>query len=339
MTPDFNHLSLPEPQSIEASSLSKEDFHKRILSEFKPVVIRGLAKNWELVLKQKDVNFNSLDYIRNAVADTKLSLTKVDKTQQSRMFYNDDMTAMNFGVAKVAAASCFDYLKNQLGEADYAVQCVPVNQHFPSLLPTFSNPLLGDDVTPFAWIGNKIIVAPHFDEAHNIAVVAVGKRRFTLFPPEQTKNLYIGPLDNTPAGQPISLVNILQPDLQAHPKYAEAYKHGLSVELEPGDAIFIPTPWWHHVQSLSDFNVLINYWWTESAVASPMPFPMLMHAIQSLKPMQGAQKEAWKAIMMHYVFNDVDPSEHLPDHAKGVLGKLNPKQMRELNMWIKSQIN
>lgn len=339
MTTDLSRLSMPEPESIDASCLSREDFHQRILSEFRPVVVRGLAKNWELVAKQTDPLFSAFDYIKSAVTDTKLSLTKVDKGQYSRMFYNDDMTAMNFGVAKISASACFDYIKNQVGEADYAVQCVPVAQHFPSLLAEFSNPLVGDDVAPFAWFGNKIIVAPHFDDAHNIAVVAVGKRRFTLFPPEQTKNLYIGPLDNTPAGQPISLVNILKPDLHAHPKYAEAYKHGLSVELAPGDAIFIPSPWWHHVQSLSDFNVLINYWWTQCDAASPLPFPMLIHAIQSLKPMQSAQKEAWKAIMMHYVFDQADTSEHLPEHAKGVLGKLDTQQMHELNMWIKSQIN
>ncbi|AGH44341.1 cupin-like domain-containing protein [Paraglaciecola psychrophila] len=85
-------------------------------------------------------------------------------------------------------------------------------------------------------------VAPHFDEASNIAVVAAGKRRFTFFPPEQIKNLYIGPLDFTPSGQPISLVNLRDPDLKRFPRYEEAYKNAMSVELNPGDAIYIPSP-------------------------------------------------------------------------------------------------
>ena len=61
------------------------------------------------------------------------------------------------------------------------------------------------------WMGSKTNVAAHFDSSDNIACVIHGKRRFTLFPPDQIKNLYIGPLDRTPAGQSISLVDFEKP--------------------------------------------------------------------------------------------------------------------------------
>jgi hypothetical protein len=36
------------------------------------------------------------------------------------------------------------------------------------------------------------------------------------------------------------------------------------VELVPGDALFIPRDWYHHVEALERFNVLVNYWWDSS---------------------------------------------------------------------------
>ena len=59
---------------------------------------------------------------------------------------------------------------------------------------------------PRIWLGNRSEVSAHFDLSDNIACVVAGRRRFTLFPPDQVANLYVGPLDHTMAGQPASMV-------------------------------------------------------------------------------------------------------------------------------------
>ena len=57
-----------------------------------------------------------------------------------------------------------------------------------------------EGVPPRLWLGNAIKVATHYDQMENIGIVVTGRRRFTLFPPEQVANLYMGPIELTPAG-------------------------------------------------------------------------------------------------------------------------------------------
>ena len=109
-------------------------------------------------------------------------------------------------------------------------------------------PLLRPAVAPRIWIGNRVKVQTHFDLLDNIACVVGGRRRFTLFPPEQVPNLYIGPLDFTPSGTPMSMVPLTNPDFARYPRFAEALPPRSRRELEPGDALYIPYGWWHHVE-------------------------------------------------------------------------------------------
>jgi hypothetical protein len=138
--------------------------------------------------------------------------------------------------------------------------------------------------------------------------------RFTLFPPDQLANLYIGPTDFTPAGQAISLVDFHRPDFDKYPKFAEALKNAQVAELEPGDALFIPGMWWHHVEALDDFNFLVNYWWRQTPRYMGDPKDVLRHGLMSLKGLPKAQRKAWAEIFNHYIFNpDDDSLSHIPN--------------------------
>ena len=74
-------------------------------------------------------------------------------------------------------------------------------------------------VLPRIWLGNAITTPTHLDEWNNIGCVVAGRRRFTLFPPEQIANLYIGPLDFAPTGAPMSLVSLHEPDFERFPRF------------------------------------------------------------------------------------------------------------------------
>lgn len=96
-------------------------------------------------------------------------------------------------------------------------------------------------------------------------MVAAGRRRFTLFPPEAEPYLYMGPAHPTPAGTPVSMVHVSAPDLDRFPLFTMALESAETAELLPGDAIYIPRDWFHHVEALDRFNMLVNYWWDAAA--------------------------------------------------------------------------
>jgi oxalate decarboxylase/phosphoglucose isomerase-like protein (cupin superfamily) len=174
-------------------------------------------------------------------------------------------------------------------------------------------------------MGNRAVVGPHNDHPDNLACVIAGRRRFRLFPPEQFANLYVGPLERNPAGRPVSFVDVNSPDLAKYPRYARALEASRDAVLEPGDGVYIPSMWWHSVESLAPFNLLVNYWWEAPGVHAARAEAALIHALLAMAPLSSQQRLAWKAVFDHLVFRvDGDPLAHIPVAARGLLGELTP---------------
>lgn len=187
-------------------------------------------------------------------------------------------------------------------------------------------PLVPAEVMLRIWIGNRVTVPAHIDEAHSIACAVSGRRCFMLFPPDQVGNLYIGPLDHAPTGAPISMVDVDMPNLQRFPNFTQALAAAEMAELSLGDAIYIPTLWWHHVVSLQKLNILVNYWWGGSignADTAQSPMQAMRHALLALQDATPTVREAWRVLFGHFVFqqNDADTG-HIPSAWQGVLGPL-----------------
>jgi hypothetical protein len=182
---------------------------------------------------------------------------------------------------------------------------------------------------PRIWVGNRSEVSAHFDLSDNIACVVAGRRRFTLFPPDQVANLYVGPLDHTMAGQPASMAPLKAPDFDRFPRFREALAAARTAELEPGDVIYIPTLWWHHVEALSAFNVLVNYWWEDPPANAGGAFEAMVHGIMAVSYLPAERRRAWRAMFDHYVLRpDGEPMAHLPPEHRGILAPPTP-QLRE----------
>jgi hypothetical protein len=260
-----------------------------------------------------------------------------------RFFYNQDLTGFNYYSARARLDAVLDEMKgyrdNPRPAAIY-VGSTTIDTALPGLRRDNDIDLGGRDALASIWIGNQTRIAAHYDLPDNLAVVAAGRRRFTLFPPEQLANLYIGPLDFNPAGQAISLVDFAAPDYARFPRFREALRHAQVAELAPGDAIFIPSMWWHHVEALSPFNVLVNYWWRQSPDYMDTPTNSLMLALLTMRELPAEQRRAWQEIFRHYIFEPSAENEaHLPPHARHALAPLDEDRARALRGTLLKRIN
>lgn len=262
---------------------------------------------------------------------------------RGRFFYNGDLTGFNFRPVRIRLDAVLDEIARHENAAEPPAIYVG-STTIDTCLPGFraQNDLDLGDRQPLAsiWIGNRSRIAAHFDLPDNIACVVAGRRRFTLFPPEQLANLYVGPLDLTPAGQAISLVDFAQPDLERFPRFAEALRHAQVAELDPGDALFIPSMWWHHIEALDSFNALVNYWWRRSPRWMDSPMNALMLAIMTMRDLPPEQRAAWHNHFRHYVFEAGDQTTaHIPENARRSLAPLDDAAARELRARLLKNLN
>ncbi len=203
-----------------------------------------------------------------------------------------------------------------------------------------SHPMPLLDAAPRLWLGNRATVPAHFDSSYNLAVCVAGRRRFTLFAPEQIANLYLGPLEQAPAQAPISLVNVQAPDFARFPKAREALANAFSAELQPGDAIFMPPLWVHSVESLEPFNGLVNYWWRPEAVAgagSDNPSAALWLTMLSLRHLPAAERRDWQQLFGLLAFDDGDWA-HIPTERRGLLGEMDAEALRAWRARIRARL-
>ena len=150
-------------------------------------------------------------------------------------------------------------------------------------------------------------------------------------------NLYVGPLDNTPAGRAVTLVDLKNPDFDRHPNFAEAQKHALCVDLAPGDVLHIPSMWWHNVESLDDFNVMVNFWWRDNRLWVTR---MRRWSMQYLPGATCHRMKIWRDLLDHYVFNDAENAvEHIPPIGRGVLGELTPDTAEKMRLFVLRCLN
>ncbi|HLJ38710.1 MAG TPA: cupin-like domain-containing protein [Steroidobacteraceae bacterium] len=317
---------------------------REVLEGAEPVVLRGLVAAWPAVAAARGSADGLLGYLRRFDSGAPVDAIMTPPEFAGRIFYRDGLEGFNFVRNRLPLTAVAEQALRYGGHAQapaVAVQSAPVDECLPGFAQ--ANPLPAADISarPRIWLGNAVTTPTHLDEWFNIGCVVAGRRRFTLFPPEQISNLYVGPLDYAPTGAPMSLVQLHAPDFVRFPKFTEALAASCSAELSAGDALFIPPLWWHNVESLETLNVLINYWWHASGapLGSDSGYDSLKHAILNIRPLPAGARAAWRALFEHYVFGEPQETiSHIPPHRRGLLGELTPADAARLREQIAQRL-
>jgi hypothetical protein len=314
----------------EYEPMQRERFEREVVPRGEPAVMRGLVADWLMVRAAKQGDEALAAYLRGAAADEPFEAWFGAPEIEGRFGYTEDFSGFNHERRLANADQLLDLLLRQKGQQrPYSMYAggIPVRRHLPALLPTVPVPMLDMERATLVslWLGNRTRTAAHWDLPQNLACVVAGRRKFTLFPTDQVANLYIGPLEFTLAGQPISLVDLDHPDWDRHPRFAQALDVAQTAELGPGDALYIPSLWWHAVSSLDEVGAMINFWWRDAEPPLMTPLNALYHSIITMKNLPPKELAAWRQLFDHYVFGaNGDPVEHLPEQARGVLGRRTP---------------
>jgi hypothetical protein len=303
-----------------------DTFRTLIAESCEPVVVRGLCNHWPSTRAAGQSRESLIDYLLQFDSGAAAQAFIGQPGIAGRYFYSDNLSGFNFerkdlsmpqAVTQIAASAAAP------GSPTIYVGSVPADDHFPGFAEENSLPVLAASVRPRVWIGNASAVACHYDTYDNLACVVAGRRRFTLYPPDAIGSLYVGPIDHTMAGQPVSLAAGCEPGDPRYPRFEAARERALMADLGPGDALYLPKLWWHQVEATEPFNLLVNFWWDAFRAGPDAPYSAMMLAMIAIAERPAKERAAWSAFFDHYVFRpNGHPLAHLPEDKRGILGPL-----------------
>ena len=142
------------------------------------------------------------------------------------------------------------------GDPKYYIPHLNMSENFSGLLTDLNFPISEDPPRVQLWVGSAGTVTPlHCDIDNNLFGQIYGSKTVTLFSPEETSFLYQFPVGSvTPH---LSFVDVERPDLAKYPLYRNARMK--TVTILPGQLLFIPAGWWHHVRSV-EISISVNQW-------------------------------------------------------------------------------
>jgi Cupin-like domain len=326
------------PEEIAGRDFPRERFEREVVAGCRPVVIRGLIGEWPVVQAARASPVRLKDYLSAFDVGGRVEAYLGAPAIGGKYYYTPDFKGFNFERRMIKLLEALQIMVQSLDQADAPsiyVGSVPTGDTLPGFAAANAMPLLAPGVSPRIWLGSRSNVSCHHDTFDNLACVIAGRRRFTLFAPQLIGKLYVGPIDNTMAGAPVSLAASADgpeegreegPEEGRFPLFEEIRHQALRVELEAGDALYLPKLWWHKVESLAPLNGLVNYWWDAFSAGPDAPYTSMLLAMIAIAERPAAEREAWKAFFEHYVFRTRGhPLAHLPPEQHGLLGPLKPE--------------
>lgn len=312
-------------QECNASDICGAGDLHAVTSHCRPVIIRRHCYDWPVVSEAAQGADAAIAYLARFDGGQTAEYFSAPAALEGRYHYGEELSGFNFSREAMKVRDALSRIAaNALGQSETGYMgSLLIDVHFPGFAAKNSSPALGVHVQPRLWVGNRSTVACHYDSYDNLACVVAGRRRFTLYPPDAIGDLYVGPIDHTLSGQPVSMAAGFAENAAAYPRFAQAKAKAVIVDLNAGDALYLPKLWWHQVEALDPVNILVNYWWDGFSAGRDSPYAALLLSMIAIAERPAPERAAWRAYFDHYVFRPTGhPLAHLPEEKHGVLGPL-----------------
>ncbi|MGB0646454.1 MAG: cupin-like domain-containing protein [Bradymonadia bacterium] len=234
----LNHEQASKSSIRELKTLDGDTFFQDYYVENRPVVIRGYANDWPAKDKW------TLSYLSEHYGQAKVRITD-DRLSNP----NYDMEHARHTIHCSLHEFIERVSRNDSGNNAYMVannRVIEQPEMAPLINDIFYDPAIFDaekwkGCSAF-WLGPAGTVTPlHHDTCNILFVQLSGRKTFRLFSPLESDIL-------THARSMYADIDPENPDLLKHPNFQHVMEK--CVTLHPGDAIFLPIGWWHHVRSL-----------------------------------------------------------------------------------------
>src|SRR5262249_50691075 len=153
-----------------------------------PAVLEGLVRHWSAVAAAVESPQAACAYLGRLDSGVEGDAVLVPAGLGGRMFYEPDLGKLNFVRRRLSVSTVVgEPARDSRFESppSVALQCSPIPECLPAFEAANPMPLMDAGVRPRLWLGNAFLTPAHIDELDNLACVVGGRRRFTLFPPEQ----------------------------------------------------------------------------------------------------------------------------------------------------------
>lgn len=252
-----------EVRSVPADELSLDAFAREHFKPEVPVVVRGVARGWPALDRWADLSYLSSVFGHRVIP---VEVGRSALRESAGGWTERAMPLDRFVDAHLLPSNRAARAGRRLADGDIAY-CAqhPLIDQVPALRADFSEPVYCAAAGERArvvncWLGTADTCTPlHFDSYDNLLVQLAGCKLVRLLARSETPKLYVsasGGVSVAAQGN-VSPVDVDAPDLDRHPLYASA--RASWCVLRPGDGLFLPSRYWHHVRSLST-SCSLNFW-------------------------------------------------------------------------------
>jgi ribosomal protein L16 Arg81 hydroxylase len=239
------------------AKVSFDDFVRQHYFASRPLILTDLANDWPAMQRWTPAYLAErfgdqlVEIQAGRTADADYELNSPRHKQQVQM--------RDFIAAVVSGAAGNDQYLTANNHALKRPGLAPLLDDIGTLPPWCDRSQL--PMQALLWVGGPGVITPmHHDTVQLLHTQVLGRKRWRLVSPLQTPLVYnhIGVF---------SKLRMEAPDRNCHPLLDQL--NIIDVVVEPGETLFVPVGWWHHVQTL---DVCISLSYTNFALPNQFEF-------------------------------------------------------------------